>query len=142
MSRPIDADELLAHVWRDRLDSRERIADLVKSMPTIRPERKRGKWKSISDGYADIYECNQCGETEDFERNFCPHCGARMMEGEMPEVTFTKQEAINIMDLIDNNIFDIIRADSEIDRFAWLIDMVHIYEKCAKVCGYGEDKDE
>lgn len=34
--RLIDADELIEHVWRDRLDSRERIANLVESMPTIK----------------------------------------------------------------------------------------------------------
>ena len=34
--RVIDADELIEHVWRDRLDSRERIANLVESMPTIK----------------------------------------------------------------------------------------------------------
>ena len=33
--RLIDGDELIEHVWRDRLDSRERIANLVESMPTI-----------------------------------------------------------------------------------------------------------
>lgn len=35
MSRLIDADELIEHVWRERVDSRERIANLVESMPTI-----------------------------------------------------------------------------------------------------------
>ena len=34
--RLIDADELIEHVWRDRLDSHERIANLVESMPTIK----------------------------------------------------------------------------------------------------------
>ena len=33
--RAIDADELLEHVWRERLDSRERIAELVERMPTL-----------------------------------------------------------------------------------------------------------
>jgi len=33
--RLIDADELIEHVWRDRLDSRERIATLIDAMPTI-----------------------------------------------------------------------------------------------------------
>lgn len=47
------------------------------SLPTIE-ERKTGRWVPISDGYLDIYECNQCGETEDYERNFCPNCGAKM----------------------------------------------------------------
>lgn len=89
MSRPIDADELLAHVWRDRLDSRERIADLVKSMPTIRPERKRGQWiwhpeqKNIYGG--KCVECSACGEKylvqyiED--EKFCRNCGADMRGG-------------------------------------------------------------
>ncbi len=34
--RPIDADELLEHVWRDKLDSRELIAKLVETQPTIK----------------------------------------------------------------------------------------------------------
>jgi len=33
--RLINADELIEHVWLDRLDSRERIAEMVYSAPTI-----------------------------------------------------------------------------------------------------------
>jgi len=33
--RLIDADELLEHVWRDRLDSRELIVQMVKNAPTV-----------------------------------------------------------------------------------------------------------
>ena len=33
--RLIDADELMEHVYRDKLDSRESIADMVKSAPTV-----------------------------------------------------------------------------------------------------------
>ena len=32
--RPIDADELLEHVWRDKLDSRELIAQMIEDAPT------------------------------------------------------------------------------------------------------------
>lgn len=32
--RPIDADELLEHAWRDKLDSRELIAKMIKDAPT------------------------------------------------------------------------------------------------------------
>lgn len=32
--RLIDADELMEHVYRDKLDSRELIADMVKNAPT------------------------------------------------------------------------------------------------------------
>lgn len=34
MSRLIDADELIEHVWREDLDTREKIANLVERMPT------------------------------------------------------------------------------------------------------------
>lgn len=33
--RLIDADELMEHVYRDKLDSRESIADMVKNAPTV-----------------------------------------------------------------------------------------------------------
>ena len=33
--RLIDADELMEHVWRDKLDSRELIAEMVDTAPTI-----------------------------------------------------------------------------------------------------------
>ena len=35
MGRLIDADELMEHVYRDKLDSRELIADMVKKAPTV-----------------------------------------------------------------------------------------------------------
>lgn len=34
--RLIDADELMEHVWRDKLDSRELIAAMIENAPTIR----------------------------------------------------------------------------------------------------------
>jgi hypothetical protein len=35
--RLIDADELTEAVWRERLDTRKRIADLIAKQPTIEP---------------------------------------------------------------------------------------------------------
>ena len=55
-----------------------RSEDVLKALPPAQPERKTWKWIPISDGYVDIYECNQCGDTEDHERNYCPNCGADM----------------------------------------------------------------
>ena len=54
--------------------------DALRNLPSAQPEQKTGKWKHISDGYVDIYECDQCRETEDYERNYCPNCGAMMSE--------------------------------------------------------------
>ena len=34
--RLIDADELIEHAWRDKLDSRELIAQMIAGAPTIK----------------------------------------------------------------------------------------------------------
>lgn len=36
--RPIDADELMEHVYRDKLDSRELIAQMIENAPTVRDD--------------------------------------------------------------------------------------------------------
>lgn len=62
--------------WDEAIDV---AVDALKAqLPSAQPERKIGEWKHISDGYVDIYECNQCGKKEDYERNYCPDCGAYM----------------------------------------------------------------
>ena len=91
--RVIDADELIEHVWRDRLDSRERIANLVESMPTIKiiPAADvvpviHGRWLPIV-SYNNTYKCSECGRllvdiTDGLKMvakhyPYC-HCGAKM----------------------------------------------------------------
>jgi hypothetical protein len=82
--RLIDADELIEHVWRDRVDSRERIANLVESMPTIKTIPATGiapmvhaYWRDTGSGQ----ECSACKEIQygyDTGRYFCANCGAKM----------------------------------------------------------------
>ena len=36
--RLIDADELMEHVYRDKLDSRELIAQMIENAPTVRDD--------------------------------------------------------------------------------------------------------
>lgn len=50
--RLIDANELMEHVWRDRLDSREAIAEMVNNAPTVR----NAIWISVKDRLPDEYE--------------------------------------------------------------------------------------
>lgn len=67
------------------------IADaVVKKMQ----EQKTGYWKVVSDVYGDnsyICECSECKDTvwvyKDADRrwNYCPNCGARMVESEDKE---------------------------------------------------------
>ena len=82
--RLIDADELIEIAHRIRLDSRERIEQMIERAPTIEPEQKHGRWVK----YKNWYACSECGKemffagTYDESQHYCYNCGARMEESE------------------------------------------------------------
>ena len=71
----------------------------IERLPSAEPERKRGKWTS-SQAYAEVGECyctvcktvyyaddllnvgetDECGVGQALLPNYCPNCGARMVE--------------------------------------------------------------
>lgn len=63
---------------------------LIRNMPTVEPERKKGKWIYKGEHgdfawYCDgrgrswhLYECDQCHKTEKQNTRFCPNCGTDM----------------------------------------------------------------
>lgn len=97
--RLIDADALIYEIkeclwdW-DSVDGitattvlKQTITD-IGNMPTIEPERNRGKWH-ITDAYPHNVYCSECNtrfaqthwavwEDGSLPRNFCPNCGADM----------------------------------------------------------------
>ena len=107
--RLIDALELKRSISASVLsEDGKRIFDIIEEQPTIE-ERKTGKWIEDAETYykavnekgggidentpyftEDYIACSECltmfsvidNCTEDFD--FCPHCGASMMEGEQP----------------------------------------------------------
>lgn len=102
--RLVDADELMEHVWRDKLDSRELIAQMIENAPTIKEistkipidifkklvsqEPKTGHWinKTYTSGCGVTFvesECTCCGKKTPFNCDellyrYCPNCGAKM----------------------------------------------------------------
>lgn len=50
-----------------------------KELADARPV-KRGHW--IETDYGRFYECSECGNIKEFERNFCDNCGADMREAD------------------------------------------------------------
>ena len=92
MSRAIDADVLRDNLqalayddWNQGVttswaDAYSEFADMVEEMPTIEPERKKGKW-FWSEG---MYSCDQCHAAFYETSPFCPMCGADM-RGEQHE---------------------------------------------------------
>lgn len=85
--RLIDADELVEHAWRDKLDSRELIAQMIENAPTVKEiptkipisvfeklisqEPKTGHWISVNTGkqshtkdgmIVESVKCSECDE--------------------------------------------------------------------------------
>lgn len=44
-------------------------------------------------------------------------------------IELTESQCQNLADFIEDNLFDVIRNDVEIDNFHWLIDVVDAYKK-------------
>jgi anion-transporting ArsA/GET3 family ATPase len=45
--RLIDADELMEHVWRDKLDSRELIAKMIDNAPTVKEVKSESEEMAV-----------------------------------------------------------------------------------------------
>lgn len=54
----------------------------------------------------------------------------------MSEFKLTQDEASIIAELIDVNLFNIIRSNKELDSMTWLRSVFKIYDKLAEYCGY------
>ena len=72
----------------DALDCINGTEEVLRSLPSVQPEPKTGKWIGTEfDGYADgnpvfyKWQCSECGcifEDEEPTYKFCPNCGAKM----------------------------------------------------------------
>ena len=87
--RAIDGDALIK--WLDNYYDSEKftvghICNMVKDMPTIKPERKTGHWE-ITEAYPHNVYCSNCHrifaqthwpvwEDGSLSRNFCSNCGS------------------------------------------------------------------
>ena len=86
MGRAIDADALIDYLQIMPVDLGYRevddIEEYVRSMPTIEPQRKKGKWEiyviSMLDG--EGCRCTECGFEGVPYWDYCPNCGAEMTE--------------------------------------------------------------
>lgn len=58
----------------DALDCINGVEEVLRSLPSAQPERKKGEW---SDGYR-WQRCSLCKQTGKKSWNYCPHCGADM----------------------------------------------------------------
>lgn len=83
--RPIDADALIKELQKKDSDAYfgdmwycTTVYDEIDNAPTVEP--KKGKWMPHDIPW---YECSECGairKNASFMENFCPNCGAKMIE--------------------------------------------------------------
>ena len=60
--------------------SANKIAEKVKELPTLDAVPVRhGHWKHDAEGFS---YCSECGNRHVWDYNFCPDCGARMVESD------------------------------------------------------------
>lgn len=89
--RLIDADELLTAfpVDDEPMLTKSCVRMTIQHMPTIKPERKKGKWLPDNNGFYETrFVCSVCKESEivptiGFSKyvpiwDYCPNCGAKM----------------------------------------------------------------
>ena len=54
------------------------LKDFVKRQPTVDAvEVVHGEWLRTDDTYP-VFECSNCKRTDNYKRNYCPNCGAKM----------------------------------------------------------------
>ena len=93
--RPIDADAAVDRYYTewekvdicDGAQDRDWLKQCIDEAPTIDPEdlRPHGRWNEINPGVLNpgiawVCRCSLCGCPQDHKHNYCPNCGAKMIE--------------------------------------------------------------
>lgn len=84
-----DALMALTGEWTELTDELiHRFIRRIKKLPSVNPQPKIGHWISHYDEDAKEgwYECDRCHTERAFNTDYCPDCGAKMVESQESEV--------------------------------------------------------
>ena len=56
-----------------------------------------------------------------------------MVSDRMVTIELEEHEAFNVLSFIEENLFDVIRVDTDIDNFEWLKDLINVHQKLKEV---------
>ena len=57
----------------------------IERLPSVKLERKIGEWIYVGHQFRlTMYRCSECGELNIGESNFCPNCGTKMDDDDIP----------------------------------------------------------
>jgi len=79
------------------------VIKCVKNVPPVTPKEKTGHWINAKAGKlfpSNDFKCSECGNILDFDgvncgrgdANYCPNCGAKMIEPQESEVNILRQK--------------------------------------------------
>ena len=71
-------------------EENHKLWEFIKELPSVTPQPRKGHWistetKGVRYAFWCRYKCSLCGELSDY-KNFCPNCGAKMVEPQESEV--------------------------------------------------------
>ena len=85
----IGRSDMLDAIGHGTTYTSEELQKIIKALPSVNPQPKTGHW--LRTGEVDVfydlpsYECSKCGQTSLENGDYCPNCGAKMVEPQESE---------------------------------------------------------
>lgn len=82
-----EADKLCLETGYDN----EKVIEMLNDLPTVTPQPRKGHWKEHPHEAGpnwkySMYECSECHGWLEDDSDYCPDCGAKMVESQESEV--------------------------------------------------------
>ena len=75
--------DYVASGYADSAEDFEEYSRIICQLPSV--TQKSGKWIDREVYDADRWKCSACGRTEPYREDYCPNCGAKMVEPQESE---------------------------------------------------------